>query len=994
MRTRTNSSLRLGRFGYSGAHLRLRIRTRARHAPARQENEIPNAVSAQASAPRKESIPLVSAAGASGAAALAASVAYFADPAAAGLRTGALGAALVAALGAAGFAAVYLRERSARRRRERAGAEALRDSNARQRDCVERLAGLGSWTHDPHANTLRWSEGAFRLFGIDPKAGVPPPKDLLAHIHPSDQERWREAHRRALRAGREVRVEFRWMRPNREVIWVRSVGRPERDARGETLRMTGIVQDITGIRAMQQQLAASEAKFRDLTHLSSDWIWETDAQHRVSYLSDSLGAVVGNWARSMIGRRRWEMPDSDFLAPDWETHRAICEAHKPFENFEFSQIDPDGNVHHQSLSGHPVYDDGGQFLGYRGVGRNITREKQQRMLLEIEGDIASIMREQTEPNRVITAILITLCGKLGWIGGVHLVRSGSGLAARERWGYPAFTKAIAELPDEFVPDEGGIEDACWREGRDAWVTELGTYPSFVARYRTRALGAHAAFAAALRDERGRTLGLLLFLAPVAFRGESFLAQTAETLSRTLSLYLQRKAAERRLTHASLHDALTGLPNRAHLLQQLDVRLRAGERAALLYVDLDRYKLINDTLGHTAGDKALIEVARRLREALGAHDLVGRMGGDEFLVLVAQCDARDEVEKLARSILASLERPLVLSNRAYFLSASIGVAFAPDDADDAQSLIRCADSAMYEAKSAGRNDVHFFAGGVSDGRAEQLQLAAELPLAIQRGEVDLHYQPIMNIGERRVVGFEGLLRWRHPVRGLLLPDQFLPAAEQSNVIREIGLWVIRRALDDRVRLGLDAYPGISVSVNVSARQLAEEGFLASLNESMNERRFPPTLLRLELTESAFIEHPDRTIVLIGELRRLGVRVIIDNFGTGYASLSYLKNLPVDGLKIDRAFVENLPTDRGNAAIVQAITAMSAKLGMQAMVEGVETAAELRELRALDCDQVQGSLISDPLPFPELREFLDALPTLRQMHLVHDADAGQPRESAQS
>lgn len=851
-------------------------------------------------------------------------------------------------------------------------------------EAAEQLGGLGSWVHDLRDSSLHWSTGAFRLFGIDPADGVPDPREIRAHIHPNDQERWQHAHRQAIRTGSEMRVEYRWMRPNRTVIWVRSVGRAERDANGEPTRLTGIVQDITGMRAMQQQLAASEAKFRDLTHLSSDWIWETDAQHRVSFLSDSLDAVLGRWARSAIGRRRWEISEADFLRPDWDTHRAICEAHKPFENFEFSQIDPDGEVHHLSLSGHPIYDDQEQFAGYRGVGRDITREKEQRMLLEIEGDVAAIMREQTEPQRVITAIIITLCGKLGWLGGVHLVRSGRGIAARERWGYPAFTKMVSDLPEEIALEEAGIEDRCWREGEHAWITDLAAHPVFVARYRTRALGAHAVFIAPIRDEHGRTMSLLLFLSPVAFRGASFLGHAADTLSRTLSLYLQRKAAERRLTFASLHDALTGLPNRAHLLQQLETRLQARERAALLYVDLDRYKLINDTLGHAAGDKALIEVARRLHDAIRPQDLVGRMGGDEFVVLLVDPGSRSDIEAMARSILASIERPLVLAERAYFLSASIGVALSPEDAIDALSLIRNADAAMYQAKSAGRNDVQFFAGGISDGRARQLQLAAELPQALQRGEVDLHYQPIMDIGERRVIGFEGLLRWRHPSRGLLLPEQFLPVVEQSHLIRELGLWTIRRALDDRVRLGIDAYPDVSVSVNISARQLTEDGFLAALNDTMDERRFPPRLLRLELTESAaFIENPDRTVALIGELRRLGVRVVIDNFGTGYASLSYLKNLPVDGLKIDRAFVENLPADRGNAAIVQAITTMAAKLGMQAMAEGVETAAELRGLRSLDCDQVQGSLICEPLAFSDLKEFLDALPTLRQMHLVHDA-----------
>jgi EAL domain-containing protein (putative c-di-GMP-specific phosphodiesterase class I) len=250
-----------------------------------------------------------------------------------------------------------------------------------------------------------------------------------------------------------------------------------------------------------------------------------------------------------------------------------------------------------------------------------------------------------------------------------------------------------------------------------------------------------------------------------------------------------------------------------------------------------------------------------------------------------------------------------------------------------------------------------------------------------GEVDLHYQPILAVGDRTVVGYEALLRWRHPVRGMLMPDKFLPMAEQSNMIREIGLWAIRRALDDRAALGMEKFPELAVSVNISAKQLVEDGFLATLNSLLMERGLPAKVLRLELTESSVIEAHQRNLALIADLRRIGIRVIIDNFGTGYASLSYLKNLPVDGLKIDREFISGLPNDRGNAAIIQSVTTLAAKLGLQAMAEGVETAAEMKALRSFECDQMQGTLISEPLPFDELREFLTTLPNVRQMHLVN-------------
>jgi diguanylate cyclase (GGDEF)-like protein len=401
---------------------------------------------------------------------------------------------------------------------------------------------------------------------------------------------------------------------------------------------------------------------------------------------------------------------------------------------------------------------------------------------------------------------------------------------------------------------------------------------------------------------------------------------------------------------------------------------------VLYVDLDRYKLINDTLGHSVGDQVLIDVAKRLRESIRRTDIPGRMGGDEFILLLPELRERAEIEQIARKVLAAIERPFVLMNRAYFLSASIGVAVSPDDGTEAQLLIKCADTAMYQVKSEGRNNVRFFVGDVSDERSDQLQLSAEFPLALQRGEIDLFYQPVLAVGERRLVGVEGLMRWRHPTRGLMLPERFLPAIEQSNLMREIGVWAIRRALDDRVEIGLDRYADVSISVNISPRQLAEDGFLAQLNGMLAERHFPASLLRIELTENALIDNSDKTIALLTELRRLGIKVIIDNFGTGYASLSYLKNLPVNGLKIDRTFIRGLPEDRGNAAIIQAITTLAGKLGLEAMAEGVETAAEMKALRAFDCESMQGSFISEPLPLSELKDFLESLPQLRQMHLI--------------
>ncbi|MEK9776151.1 MAG: EAL domain-containing protein, partial [Quisquiliibacterium sp.] len=488
-------------------------------------------------------------------------------------------------------------------------------------------------------------------------------------------------------------------------------------------------------------------------------------------------------------------------------------------------------------------------------------------------------------------------------------------------------------------EDESAEARVWSNARPEWIEEVRAHPLLEKRFRAEELGARAAFLAPIVDENGKPISLLLALSPSSFRDDGFLMRFAEALSRNLSLFLQRQAAERRLLHQSLHDALTDLPNRMYLARQLDQRLARDEPAALLYIDLDRYKIINDTLGHAVGDQVLVEVARRMKEMIRPEDLACRIGGDEFIVLLTRLSDRAEIERIGRRVLAAIEKPFMLMNRAHFLSASIGVAIAPNDAQDSEHLIKCADSAMYRVKSEGRNDIRFFAGGMSDERTEQLALASELPMAMKRGDVEFHYQPILDLEHGEVIGIEALMRWNHPTRGVLLPERFLPIAEQSKLIREIGQWALRRVLDDRVAIGLDEFPQTAVSFNVSPRQLTDEDFLAYLKSMLAERGFPGRLLRLELTESAFIENPERTSELISELRQDGVQVIIDNFGTGYASLSYLKNLPVDGLKIDRSFVRNLTQDRGNMAIVQSITTLAARLGLQAMALGVETAADL-------------------------------------------------------
>ena len=883
--------------------------------------------------------------------------------------------ALTGVSGLLGLALVHLRGRLRHEAGTVAELRELRDEYS----LAEDLGSLGSWTYDVATDRYHWSPGTFRVFGVEPELGAPSRRGFFICVHAEDQQRWQYALKRAIRHGERLDVEFRYIKDGRETIWVRGVARPEFDEDAKVVRLTGIAQDVTAARRLAGQLANSEAKFRDLTQMSSDWYWETDAEHRIVYLSDTADVELGPWVRDWVGRRDWELPAADFPRSDWDGHRDTLDKHLPFEGFRVARIDPQSNLVHLELAGRPLFDKDGAFVGYRGVGRDVTSQRQQQVLLQIEGDLAQIIRERSEPDEVLTEMIVSLCRTMGWAGGARLARvtGREAIAVRERWGGPEFLKMLSELPAEMPLMHDSVEGRSWAGGKAVWLQDVSTQPAFAARYGTAALGMSSAFLAPVLDEHGHVMSALLFMSPVGFRADRFVGQVAEILSRTLSLYLQRKFAEQRLMHASLHDALTGLPNRVFLTHQLETRLRRDERLAVLYVDLDRYKLINDSLGHSVGDQVLIEVARRFRETIRPDDVAGRMGGDEFVLLLDGALDDTAVEATARRLLAAVEKPFVLNNRAYFLSASIGIALAPRDALEAKALIRCADAAMYRVKSEGRNGLRFHAGDALDIAAGPAQLAVELPAALQRGEVELHYEPQLDVCSRELAGLEATPRWRHPARGVLALERFLPAADVSSaLLRDLARWTLDRAIADRAALGREQWRQAPVAVDIAARVLVDDDFVPQLAALLHAHALPATLLRIEVHESGFTEFPERIAVQIGEVRRLGVQVVIDHFGIGCASLATLRTLPVDGLKIDSAFVAGLADDRGNAALVEAMLLVGSRLGLAAMADGVRTAAELKRLRELDCRIVQGPLISEPLASAQLAGFLQSLPLLRQ------------------
>jgi diguanylate cyclase (GGDEF)-like protein/PAS domain S-box-containing protein len=434
----------------------------------------------------------------------------------------------------------------------------------------------------------------------------------------------------------------------------------------------------------------------------------------------------------------------------------------------------------------------------------------------------------------------------------------------------------------------------------------------------------------------------------------------------------RRASEQRIAYLAHHDGLTGLPNRVVMQSRLELAMAqadgSGTRIALLFIDLDNFKTINDSLGHLAGDGVLKAVARRLGEGLREADIASRHGGDEFLVALTGLDGADAARAQAERLMRRFVAPCPAEGHAVATTLSVGVALYPDDGADYGTLLKNADIAMYQAKAAGRNACRFFNEQMNAAALEHARILNGLRLATERGEFVLHYQPQIELAGGRVVGVEALLRWNHPELGLVAPGRFIPVAEESGLIVDIGRWVLHEACRQAMAWRAQGLPPMWVAVNLSAVQFERDDVEASVRQALDASGLPPCFLELELTESILIRDIEGALASTRRLKSLGVKLAIDDFGTGYSSLSYLKRLAFDTLKIDRSFIRELADDPDNAAIVEAILQMARSLGLRTIAEGVEDEPALQCLIAMRCDEAQGYLIARPMPASQFAVYL--------------------------
>ncbi len=424
-----------------------------------------------------------------------------------------------------------------------------------------------------------------------------------------------------------------------------------------------------------------------------------------------------------------------------------------------------------------------------------------------------------------------------------------------------------------------------------------------------------------------------------------------------------KSAEESIQYLATHDSLTGLPNRLMLLQILghtiEVAKRYNRKFAIFFIDLDRFKMINDTKGHDAGDQLLQEIAKRYTQTLRAADVVSRQGGDEFIVLIDDVHKASDLRLIARNILANTYKPVILQGDECRVTASIGISVYPKDGEDAQVLMKHADMAMYYAKEEGKNDFQFYSEDILSELTGRLDIEQNLRFALERNELSLHYQAKVNLKTGAITGVEALLRWQSPQLGSITPTQFIPVAEETGMILSIGRWVLKQACLQNVAWQKQGLPAVCMAVNLSLKQLTDTELVHYIEAALDDSGMAPNLLELEITESMIMSNPKKMRDVLVRIKSMGVRLAIDDFGTGYSSLAQLKHFPIDTLKIDRSFIRNVPDNSEDKAITHAIIAMGETLGFAVVAEGVETLEQMNYLKGQACDEMQGFYFSKPV-----------------------------------
>jgi diguanylate cyclase (GGDEF)-like protein len=717
-------------------------------------------------------------------------------------------------------------------------------------------------------------------------------------------------------------------------------------------------------------LRESEARFRSLTELSSDIYWEQDEQFRFTVLTGTALGSRDVRDFPLFGRRRWEIDYFNIRGNEWDEHIATLEAHRAFHDLELCRLNDAGKKIWLSITGEPVFDASGVFRGYRGVGRDITARKEAEEKVRIQAlqqrQIAEFGRQALADTNLGAVLeravkLAASMLEVEYANVLQLDAEGTELTCQAVAGWPAEWVGQREVP---VTPGGHMEHIL--SLREPLVVEDYHVETRFPPSRLLEFGVRSSIQVPIFGSTG-TFGVLTVHSVAPRRFAENEVGFLQSVASVLAVAIERKSAEERLAYLAQFDSLTGLPNRHlfhdRLMHTMTQATRSRRPMALLFIDLDRFKLVNDTQGHRAGDMLLKQAAERLIGCVRASDTVGRFGGDEFGAIVSDLVKPGDASVVAEKVIDALARPFELDGHETFISASVGITLFPGDGADASALIMNADAAMYRAKEQGRNNYQYFTREMNERAVERVRMEAAMRRAIERREFLLHYQPKVDLRTGAVCGLEALLRWRHPEHGLVSPSEFIPVLEDTGLIVRVGEWVMQAVCEQIAAWRSAGVEPPPVAINLSARQFQQKDLEPTVRRILRSTGTPPALIELELTESMLMKDPEAAAQTLQGLRDAGVKLSVDDFGTGYSSLAYLKRFPIDALKIDRAFIRDVTVDPDDAAITLAIISLAHSMKLKVVAEGVETKDQLDFLAAQDCDQMQGFYFARPLPVDE-------------------------------
>ena len=704
-----------------------------------------------------------------------------------------------------------------------------------------------------------------------------------------------------------------------------------------------------------------------------DNLWVKDLDSRFVIANKATAVRIGV-ARTddLIGRNDFELCPPDKAREYFADEQRIIRSGKPMIDKE--EAAALGDRTWILTTKVPLRGRNGEIVGLIGVSRDISDRRKADLLRRGQADVLEMIATGAALEGVLDRLAGLVESQLADVacGILLLEEDGSRFAYTAGPNLPrAFVDAIEAIP--VGPAAGSCGTAVHRRAA-VIVSDIPRDPLWSdLREAAAAAGFRACWATPVYSQHGQTLGAFALHATTEREPTESEMHLIDTATRIAGIAIERRLAEERIHFMANHDALTGLPNRALLKDRLAQAVLYAKRydqwATVAFVDLDSFKVVNDSLGHNAGDELLKAVAARMVACVRATDTVVRLGGDEFVVLLLdQPKSAEGIAVTLNKIRSAIAEPIELAGRTLSPTASIGVASYPNDGADADALLANADAAMYRAKELGRDNIQFYTPELSLGVHGRLFLQEELRKALVRGEFVLNYQPQVDLRANRIFAVEALIRWNHPQLGLIPPLKFIPLAEETGLIVAIGDWVLREACRQNKAWQDAGRPPITMCVNVSPRQFREKGFAATVAAALAESGLEARYLELEVTESMVMRDVDQALASMEHLQRLGVHLAIDDFGTGYSSLSALKMFPVARLKIDRSFIKDLPRDENDRAVTTAVISLARKLNMKVIAEGVETAEQMAFLRDADCDEVQGYHFSKPVAAEEIAAML--------------------------